>query len=719
MRRARASEPRPLPPPSAAAASGAGPSHDMWQALREREARYHSVFETSRDAICITEPDGRFIDFNDSLLKMFGYTREELSGLNARVLYADPSDRLRFKFELEKNRTVCDFEVRLRRRDGSVLDCLVSSSIWQGTDATKVSYHGIIRDVTEQKRAHAALQTSEHFTRTIIASVGEGIIVYDGELRYQVWNQFMEKLTGLSASEVLGQPALQSFPHLRGNGIDRLLQRALAGETVQSPDMPYHIPQTGRAGWVAGLYSPHVAPDGEIIGVVAILHDVTDRKRAEEMLLHNAFHDALTDLPNRSLFLDRLERVTTHAKRHPTDIFAVLFLDIDRFKIINDSLGHLVGDHLLVTIARRLETCVRDEDTVARLGGDEFAILLTEVADVSDATRVAKRVQHELAKPLTLDGHEVYVSASVGIALSSSGYDRPEDVLRDADTAMYRAKTGGRARYEVFDRAMHREAVGLLQLESDLRRALERNEFVLHYQPIISLETGELTGFEALVRWSHPTRGLLQPGDFIELAEETGAIVPLGWWVVGEACRQIMQWTATSPRAAQLNMSVNFSARQFSQPDLIERIDQILQRTGFDPGRLRLEITEYVMMQSATTASTMLDDLRRRGIQLCIDDFGTGYSSLSYLHRFPIDTLKIDRSFISRVDEEGSSLQLIETIVALSRTLGLEAIAEGVETPEQLEMVRRLGSGFAQGYQISMPLPAADAEALIRGGKRW
>jgi EAL domain-containing protein (putative c-di-GMP-specific phosphodiesterase class I) len=292
---------------------------------------------------------------------------------------------------------------------------------------------------------------------------------------------------------------------------------------------------------------------------------------------------------------------------------------------------------------------------------------------------------------------------SVGIALSSSGYERPEEVLRDADIAMYRAKTGGRARYEVFDRAMHSQAMGLLQLETDLRRGLERGEFLLHYQPIISLQAGTLTGFEALVRWQHPTRGLLPPAEFIHVAEETGVIVPLGSWVLREACRQMVEWYAQGADPA-LSISVNVSAQQFAQSDIIQRIDEAIAATQIDPHRLKLEITESVMMQSAGAASTTFEELRAR-IQLCIDDFGTGYSSLSYLHRFPIDTLKIDRSFISNLDEEGSSLELIETIVALSRILGLEAVAEGVETPEQLETVRRLGSSFAQGYGISVRSP--------------
>jgi diguanylate cyclase (GGDEF)-like protein len=506
---------------------------------------------------------------------------------------------------------------------------------------------------------------------------------------------------------------------LREYGIDTLLQRALAGERVQSEDTPYRVPQTGRDGWVTAYYSPHVDPQGEIIGVVAIIHDVTHRKRAEDQLLHNAFHDSLTGLPNRALFLDRLERLIKHVHRHPEYTFAVLFLDLDRFKVVNDSLGHSIGDDLLIAIGHRLEACLREGDSVARLGGDEFAILLDDVKDVTEATRVADRIERELAAPFFLRGHEVFTSTSIGIALSSLSYNRPGDLLRDADTAMYRAKSGGRGRYEVFDRAMHLEAVEQLKIETDLRRAVDRQELLLHYQPIIALDSGQLVGFESLVRWQHPRYGLLQPADFIPLAEETGMIVPIGWWVLREACTQMRKWLESYPGRSHLTVSVNLSSRQFTQPDLVEQIDRILQETGCPAPALKLEITESVIMQDAPQAASMLHTLKARGIGLCIDDFGTGYSSLSYLNSFPIDTLKIDRSFVAQVDEDGSSVELIETIVALSRILGMTAVAEGVETPEQLELVRRLGSQYAQGYYFAVPLDIAAAEKLLAAEQSW
>jgi diguanylate cyclase (GGDEF)-like protein len=443
-----------------------------------------------------------------------------------------------------------------------------------------------------------------------------------------------------------------------------------------------------------------------------------ERERAEQFR-YAAFHDALTNLPNRALLTENLKIVIERAKQEPDYQFAVLFLDLDRFKNINDSLGHTIGDQLLVTIARRLEHSVRAADMVARLGGDEFAILLNGIKHSHDAMQMAERVQKEISLPYSLSGHEVFTTPSTGIAMSVTGYDDPEGILRDADTAMYHAKERGKACYEMFDQSMHARAVNLLRLETDLRRALEREEFCVYYQPIVSLETGTLSGFEALVRWQHPERGFISPADFISVAEDTRLIIPLGLWVLRESCRQMCQWQWQSSAHSSLTLSVNLSGKQLTQPDLIKQIEAILNETHLNPRCLKLEITESVVMENAEAAIAMLKELKALGVQLSIDDFGTGYSSLSYLHRFPIDTLKIDRSFVSQMGISDENAEIVRTIRALAGNMGMDVVAEGVETIEQLQQLTALGCEFGQGYLFSKPVGAAAAGALIAKQLNW
>jgi diguanylate cyclase (GGDEF)-like protein len=434
-------------------------------------------------------------------------------------------------------------------------------------------------------------------------------------------------------------------------------------------------------------------------------------QESKEHFRHAAFHDALTGLPNRALLTDHLKLAIERAKRREDHLFAVLFLDLDRFKNINDSLGHTIGDQLLIAIARRVEGCLRPMDTVARLGGDEFAIMLDGLDDFNTAIHVAERVQHDLMQPFNLNGHEVYTTTSIGIALSTTGYDHPDNILRDADIAMYRAKDNGKARYEMFDKVMHTRAVALLKLENDLRHAIERQEFRVHYQPIISLETDQIAGFEALVRWEHPERGLVSPGEFIPLSEETGLIMEIGQWVLQESCRQVRQWQVSLQRP--LTLSVNLSGKQFVQPNLIEQIKNTLQETDFDPRWLRLEITESVVMENAEAAASMLLQLRELGVHLSIDDFGTGYSSLSYLHRFPVTTLKIDRSFIGRMGQGDENAEIVRTIITLASNLGMDVVAEGIETEDQLAQLRALKCEYGQGFLFSKPVEAETAKMMV------
>jgi diguanylate cyclase (GGDEF)-like protein len=440
-------------------------------------------------------------------------------------------------------------------------------------------------------------------------------------------------------------------------------------------------------------------------------------QQAQQELLYVAYHDGLTGLPNRAWFTKRLAQLIEQQQQESTHLYAVLFIDLDRFKLINDSLGHLVGDMLLRQVAQRLRDCLQLPNAVARLGGDEFAILLEALQDVAQATAIARHLQEQLRLPFYVEDLEIYSEASIGIAVSSLGreqYNRPEELLRDADVAMYCAKAEGKGRFEVFDPIMQIRAKEYLDLEIDLRRALDRNELSLHYQPIISADSGKLHSFETLVRWHHPTRGFISPSKFIPLAEETRLVVPLGWWVFEAACRQLRSWQQQFPRQQELQLNVNFSAIQLQQTNLVERIQQILSDTGLNGESLKLEITESYLLENISSQADTLQQLKALGIQLCIDDFGIGYSSLSRLHEFPIDILKIDRSFIQRVDiRSGANLETVRMIVMLAHSLGMAVVAEGVETREQLAKLRELGCNFVQGFLFSQAVDSSSASQFL------
>ena len=511
---------------------------------------------------------------------------------------------------------------------------------------------------------------------------------------------------------------------------ERLLRAMVAGAWVVVVSVVLLGEIFPRASTVPDWYASFFRVSSSAMGITVVLlllvqfrnrllGTLEQTRSAEERLQHEAAHDALTGLPNRALLAERLWRTMARAEKDEGYAYAVLFLDLDRFKNINDSLGHVVGDELLRGIARRLEGSVHPTDTVARLGGDEFVVLLEEMADPGDAEGVAERVQEALKAPFKLHGHELYATASIGVVVRPEGYDGPEELLRDADTAMYRAKEAGKARHAVFDAKMRQKAVSLLRLETDLRRAVERGEFVVFYQPIVWLKSGGVVGFEALVRWQHPERGLLPPDAFVPLAEETGLIREIDRFVLGEACRQAALWRGRFPDHRPLGVAVNLSAAQIASPTLPLGVAAVLEETGL-PGRdLSIEVTESTFARDEEAAASALGRLKGLGVRVHIDDFGTGYSSLALLHRLPVDALKIDRSFVRRMGEDGENTEIVRTILTLAHQLGMDVVAEGIEGQEQLGYLRAMDCDRGQGYRFSKPVPGEVAEAILAAGPTW
>lgn len=570
----------------------------------------------------------------------------------------------------------------------------------------------IFRDITERKQVEAFLYRRQQEFRALVENAPDIIARFNSQLQYIYVNPAIAKLINIPETRLIGKTNAElNLPQEICYLWEQKLQQVF--QTKVENEFEFRVPRGNGTKYYYVRLVPELADNGSIESVLSIAREITALKEAEAKLLYDASHDALTGLPNRTLFMDRLEQALIHSKRRTDYLFAVLFLDVDRFKTINDSLGHAIGDCLLVSFARRLETCLREVDTLARLGGDEFTILLDDIANPSDALLVVKRIQMALQSSFQLNGYEVFASASIGIALNATNYNRADELLRDADIAMYRAKAGGRAGHEIFYTDMYAQVTRRLQLETDLRQALVRQELLVYYQPIVSLSTDRVIGFEALVRWQHPQQGIISPIHFIPIAEETGLIVPLGSWVLREACRQMRIWQEQFAVASSLTISVNLSTKQFSQPNSLEEIAQILDKTGLNPNSLKLEITESALMENTQLANAMLLQLREMNIQLYLDDFGTGYSSLSYLHRFPSSALKIDRSFVSRIGSEGENREIVRAIVNLAHSLNIDTVAEGVETPEQLAQLRSLECKYAQGYYYSKPLDSQSTEALI------
>jgi diguanylate cyclase (GGDEF)-like protein/PAS domain S-box-containing protein len=573
------------------------------------------------------------------------------------------------------------------------------------------------------QRIRRRLAERDQLFQLITENAADMIAVVD-ETGRRVYNSpAYERILGYSTDELRTTSALEQ---IHPDDRQRVMEAShKARSTGQGQRLEYRIRHKDGSWRILESTASVVRNEkGETVRLVIVNRDISERKRAEEMLAHNALHDGLTNLPNRALFLDRLQRAFALSKRHPKYKFAVLFIDIDEFKVFNDSLGHTIGDELLVQIGQRLKASLREadtisrqqgklsaeDDTLARFGGDEYTVLLEDIRDPSDAIRVAGRLQAKLGAQFEGNGYEIMVTASIGIALSAASAVAPEDLLRDANIAMHRAKRTGKARCEVCDSGMHASAVKRLELETELRKGLELGEFRTHYQPIISLETGRITGFEALTRWQHADR-LLPPAEFIAVAEETGLIVSMNRLLLREACEQLMEWHSLYPSEPPLTMSVNITPKEFAHPNLAKQIGVILDQMRFDAANLQLEITETIAMGDPERTASVLSELKALGVRLSVDDFGTGYSSLSRLQQFPVDSLKIDRAFISRMDSDAESRTIVEIIMMLAKNLGLITVAEGTETEEQVNQLRILGCGFAQGYFFSRP---ADHKAITQ-----
>jgi diguanylate cyclase (GGDEF)-like protein/PAS domain S-box-containing protein len=686
------------------------------QALRQSEARYRRLFEESRQAIYITTRNGNFVDANPAACEMFGFTIEELGAVNTQSMYVAREDRVEFVRLIEEQGAVEGHPVKLRSRNGREMDCLLTSTVVRDASGAIVGYQGIVEDVTSRVQAERALRESELKFRSLIENASDTITVLDqaGQITYE--SPSLLRVLGYSPEALIGHnvfefvhaddrpPAIQEFQRLvtKHGHVARLEVRFLHGD----------------GSWrFLDVVGRNLLGDPAIKGIIVNARDVTERKEAEARLLYDAFHDKLTQLPNRALLIDRLAQLLRRARRPDAPPFAVLFLDLDRFKVVNDSLGHMTGDQLLIATARRLEASLRPGDTVARLGGDEFTMLL-DGTTVEEARVVAERVQQDFQAPLIHGDHEIYVTVSIGIAASALSYRNPEELLRDADVAMYRAKEGGRARFEVFDESMRADVMAQLELETDLRRAIERNEFEMVYQPIITLDEGTLYGFEALIRWNHPQRGFLVPAEFTKLAEDSGLIVPMGWWVIRDVCRLLREWSDDADAAA-LPVHVNVSAQQIVRTDFIPRMRAALEEFGTPPHLLHLELTEGTMMQNAEQTTLTLQELKQLGIGLSIDDFGTGYSSLAYLSRFPTDGVKIDRSFITKMGPQARDTNIVHTIVELAHDLGMRVIAEGIETEAQASALRGMRCECGQGFHFSRPVRAVEAGRMLRAGPAW
>lgn len=678
------------------------------------------ALEKSPYTAVITDSSGYVEYVNQEFYETSGYTLEEALEENPAVVTTG------LMTEQERDEVLSalarDGEwqglIQNRKKNGEMFWESVSIARLQNSKGENSHYVWAKEDITERKRSEDALRESEDRYALAVQGANDGLWDWDLRTNAIYYSPRWKAMLGYEDDEIGDSPE-EWFSRVDQHQLEAVQQNIKEHLEGKTPHFEGEFKMRHKDGSYRWILSRGVSvsdEEGNSERFAGSQTDITMRKEAEERLFFDASHDVLTGLPNRGLFLERLSAAIQLTKRNSEIMFAVLFLDLDRFKVINDSLGHAAGDELLIEASKRLKICVRDHDVVARMGGDEFAVLLERIESDKDSVHVAERIQNELTAPFMLSEGEVFTSVSIGIALSTQGYENAESLLRDSDAAMYRAKSLGKARFAMFDSKLHEQALRRLQIENDLRRAIEHHELEMYYQPIVSVRKKTTTGFEALIRWNHPEKGLVPPGEFIAIAEETGLIVPMGWWILEESCRQLAEWLNDSAMPDDLTVNVNISGKQILHGDFVQRLKETLLVTGIHGSSLRLELTETVIIESPVEVAESMSALRALDVQLCIDDFGTGYSSLSYLHQFPFDVLKIDRSFVATMASDPESLGIVQAIIALGKNLGLGVVGEGVETEEEFELLRKLKCDSVQGYLFARPMPAGQVPEFLAKG---
>jgi diguanylate cyclase (GGDEF)-like protein/PAS domain S-box-containing protein len=680
--------------------------------LEEAQQRYHSLFAQNPDGVFAMDLEGRILSVNPAGEKLSGYTAAILVGHTfSEASSGNPrTEELSRRIERVMHGEAVQWEASIKHREGHQIEIHVTM-MPTVVDGRIVGAFGIVKDITERKTTEHAMARSEERFRALVQNGAEliSVVEADGVVRYA--SPSVETLLGVHADSAIG---VNLFSHLHPE--DEPVLRRLFEIAVASPSQnlteAFRLRTADGAWRHVEVVCRNLAAVAEIGGIVLNVRDVTERKALEAELAYRAYHDALTGLPNRALLIDRLGHALARSTRSRLNT-GVLFIDLDDFKLVNDSLGHKQGDQLLVSVAQRLSASIRPGDSVARLGGDEFIVLFEDLADVSDASSVAERILQQLGTAFELDGREVFISATMGMAVSGANTVLADDLLRDADVAMYAAKARGKGHWALYEPGMDTRPLERLELEADLRRAMVGGELRLHYQPIVEIATGQIRGVEALLRWEHPERGLVSPMEFISIAEETGLIVPIGRWVLHDACRQARVWDERHAGRPALTISVNISSRQFQHPGLVEDVRQALEDAHLLPSRLRLEITESVAMERGQATVQTLQALKSLGVRLAIDDFGTGYSSLAYLKHFPVDVLKVDRAFVDGLGRDAQDVAIVRSVITIAKSLDLTVTGEGVETAEQLSVLRALGCDEAQGYYFARPQPPGAMDRLL------